>query len=394
MRWRLAPYYGVTFLNLASLGSVATLLAEFRAEFGLDERDLGIVVGAGFLTSFIASVTLGRFADRGLAPTMIRIGLVVLTASLVLMALGSSLLHLVIARAVLGLAVGMMLPAIRRTVIVTDRPNMGRNLGRLVVVEISGLAAGPLMAAVIVEVSNVHMPFWILAGAVVVVAVMIRPEADTGERSAEPGIGLDMLRNRRVAGVLIVIVSQFAVIGAYESLWAIFFDDLGASTWLIGVSYTLVALPIIAAAPIGGSVGPRVGPLPFAVASLAVSLLVVASWGFVTSLGVLLSLVVVSSFAEGMAVPAVQVAYASAVPEARLATAQGLVAGAEVLAAGFVAVPAAAIYGAHGAVVAWPSVAGFVALCVGIGVLLAANKPGLASSRPSQASLGAEASDA
>ena len=80
---RLLSYYLAQGLCMGSLGSVITLLGDLRDEFGLSETQLGLIVGAGFFTAFVTQITLGRVADRGHAPLMVRIGLVAAGASMI-----------------------------------------------------------------------------------------------------------------------------------------------------------------------------------------------------------------------------------------------------------------------------------------------------------------------
>ena len=197
---RLLSYYLAQGLCMGSLGSVITLLGDLRDEFGLSETQLGLIVGAGFFTAFVTQITLGRVADRGHAPLMVRIGLVAAAASMVGFAASSGFWTLVGSRAILGIAIGAAQPAIRRTVILADPAHTGRNLGRLGVVEVVWFALTPAAAAVLADAFNLDLPFYLLAGlAVATVLIMGRLESDQGALGTRTTNSLRLLSDSRGA---------------------------------------------------------------------------------------------------------------------------------------------------------------------------------------------------
>ena len=64
-----------SFVLTAGYGSIYTLLAAIRAEFGFSAAEIGVIGAAGFLAGFAAQVGLSRYADRGYTPSMLRLGL-------------------------------------------------------------------------------------------------------------------------------------------------------------------------------------------------------------------------------------------------------------------------------------------------------------------------------
>jgi uncharacterized membrane protein len=98
---------------------------------------------------------------------------------------------------------------------------------------------------------------------------MGRLQPDEALQSVSRESSLQLLRSPVLAGTLLLVTSQFLMIGAWEAVWAISLTDLGAATWTIGLSFTLFALPMAAFAPLGGSIAQRTGGLGLAVAGLS-----------------------------------------------------------------------------------------------------------------------------
>lgn len=344
------PYYLVVFLMTAGIGVVFTLLAELRDEFGLSDLGVGLVASSGFLAALVAQLALARWADRGYSILMIRAGLGVAVLSMVLMTAGSSLWLFVLARATLGVATGLVIPAARRIVIAVDPENVGTNIGRLGSADIGGFAFGPALAAVTANVAGVRAPFVILGVLIVLCAPLAaRASVDPGAIDEEHRAVRELLRVRPLMSVLVVATGFYLMIGTFDATWAILMTDNGASTWVIGFTITAFALPMIVLSPIGGRFAQRRGPIRAATLFLLLAVPCVVSYGFVTSVAVLATVAFIQSLFDVFTFPATQVGVAQASPPEQLAAAQGLLGAAELGAAGAMALVAGVIYDLWGA---------------------------------------------
>lgn len=351
---RLLPYYIAIGIAMGSLASVVTLLGDLRDEFGLTETEIGLVVGAGFFTSFVTQLTLGRLADRGYAPTMVRLGMLAAAASMVGFALSSSFWAFLLARGVLGVAIGLAQPAIRRTVVLADPEHTGRNLGRLGLGEIVGFAFTPALAAALAEVGGLDLPFHVLAGVIVLTLVtMGRLDADSGARTTERINPLDLLRSRLVAGTLLLVTSQFLMIGAWEAVWAVSLTDLGAETWEIGLSFTLFAIPLGAFAPLGGSMAQRTGGVALCVGGLGAATMIAVLFGIIDSVWGLVGVSMAMGVGAGLGYTAGLYLFSQTVGDDHQAAAQGLFGATEVLFGGVSSVIAARLYDVSGRGAVW-----------------------------------------
>ena len=128
----------------AGYGVMFTMLDDWRAEYGIQETGLSMIIAVGFFTSFVAQLTIAPLADKGHARKLLSLGMLANAAGAVLMAFGESLPAFLLGRFVMGLGAGIAIPAIKRIVIVSDQENIGRNLGRGVSIEVAGFAIGQL----------------------------------------------------------------------------------------------------------------------------------------------------------------------------------------------------------------------------------------------------------
>ena len=367
----LVPYYLILFGMSAGLASVMTLLAEFRNKLGFSQFGIGLGIAVGFVAAFVASVALAPQADRGRAPLMLRSGLLLGIAGLLVVAMANDLWHFVVGRALFGLAFGIAHPAARRTVIVADPENLGRNMGRLGAFDVAGFVVGPTVAALLHALGGFRTPFWTMAALLaLLVPTAWRARPDTAARDIERRRPTDLFRNRRLVGAFFVVASYFVFIGAFESIWVLEMDHRGAEQWQIGAAVTVVALPIAVLSPWGGVLAQRYGARRWAMGVLTTCAVFSASFGLVEGLVALVALTAACSCAEGIGFPSTPMLVSAAVPEDRQAAAQGLASAVEVGTAAVASLGLAAIYDTSGDTVAWAVTAVTMAVLLVVGWVL------------------------
>ena len=367
----LVPYYLILFGMSAGLASVMTLLAEFRNKLGFSQFGIGLGVATGFVAAFVASIVFAPQADRGRAPLMLRSGLLLGIAGLLVVAIANDLWHFVVGRALFGLAFGIAHPAARRTVIVADPENLGRNMGRLGAFDVAGFVVGPTVAALLHALGGFRTPFWTMAALLaLLVPTAWRARPDTAARDIERRRPTDLFRNRRLVGAFFVVASYFVFIGAFESIWVLEMDHRGAEQWQIGAAVTVVALPIAVLSPWGGVLAQRYGARRWAMGVLTTCAVFSASFGLVEGLVALVALTAACSCAEGIGFPSTPMLVSAAVPEDRQAAAQGLASAVEVGTAAVASLGLAAIYDTSGDTVAWAVTAVTMAVLLVVGWVL------------------------
>ena len=363
----LASGYGVMF----------TMLDDWRAEFGIQETGLSMIIAVGFFTSFIAQLTIAPYADRGHARKLMTVGMAANAAGALIMAFGSSLPLFLLGRFVMGVGAGIAIPAIKRIVIVSDPENMGGNLGRGVSIEVGGFAIGPVIAALTVDSINLAAPFILIAALITVAGFIISrlniTETAVEDRTEER-FAIDLLKNRAVLGSILVGVALYVMIGVYDSLWVIMMDDLKAPHWVGNAGVALFGLPWIFFGALGGRIAQKHGPLRVSAFGLALGSLYMTSYGFMTMPYLMLGVGLTQSMLDSLTVTGIGVAVAQATPPERQAGASGLLGGMQTLMGGLAAMSAGTMYEHFGQKFAFTATGVAMAILVSVGCFLVGKK--------------------
>ncbi len=338
-------------------GSVFTLLADIRDRFGFDDAAVGLIAFAGFATGFTSQVFLARYADRGYTALMLRAGVAVAASGMLWMLFATELWQWVGARLLLGLGAGTVGPAVRRLVIARDPEQVGANLGRQTAFDVGGFVLGPLVAAVFAELFGLRAPFAVLLGIYVLAFVALsRIDLTAGEVGVSRRAIRKLLVRPAVQSALCTAVAFYLTIGMFEALWSLLLRDLGAETWLIGVTLSLFTIPMILFASKGGRLAQSRGPLRV----MSVSIVVAAACTAVYGVGPLWVLIVASGIhavADAYTLPGNQVAVALASPSDQIATGQGLLGATGLAVAALAALGGAAVYETYGRTVVFTGTA-------------------------------------
>lgn len=353
------------FVEAVGIGVLFPLLARIQAAHHLPTYGLGLMSGAAFFASLLGQVGVARFLDGRRARPVLVGALVLAGIAPLWFALAGDLWSLTAARAVGGVAYGVVTPAALRAgtagVAAEDR---GARLGYISSAQMAGIVFGPLAGVALYAVGDLALPFEAVAAAqaVILAAVLLTPGAGAvavtapvadGDGNTIPGPGPGVavrprLGSPAVVAVLLVAVASQLPNGFYDALWSRLLTDRGASTVLIGLSLALFGIPFVILAPLGGRLAGRRAPLPWAAGGLVVAACFMASYGMVGAPTLIVVLGVFESCAQAIVVPGGYAATAAVFPEALSATGQGWSSGAGTAAAGAAAVVAAPAYAAFG----------------------------------------------
>jgi MFS family permease len=369
----LASGYGVLF----------TLLDDFRDEYGIGEAALGGVIGIGFFAGFLAQVLIAPLADRGHARQLVLAGMVLDLVGLVMMAFATSIGPLLTGRFVMGVGVGMAVPAIRRIVILGDPANLGHNLGRVLAADVGGFAAGPAISALLVGPFGIPAPFLFIAAATALLMPFVARTAveetavPTGQRFA-----FDLLRLRPFTAAVTMGSAVWLMIGAFDALWSLALDDLDTAEWLANLGITMFALPLVALGALGGRLAQRVGPFRVGSVGLLLASVFMFLYGVMPSGAAMFAVAMVHSLGDGLTVSSTGVAVGMVVPAERQAGAQGVLGGIQTLVAGITAVAIGVIYEHAGRLAAYSTSAAAMLALVGIAWVLAGHHRALRDGAP------------
>ncbi len=357
----------------AGYGVLFTVVGDYRDAYGISETAIGVVIGAGFLSAFVAQIFIAPLADRGHARSLIVIGVLANVAGLLMMAFGEALTPILVGRVVSGIGIGTAIPAIRRIVILADPANLGQNLGRLLSADVFGFALGPAISAALVGPFGLAAPFIVVAAATAA-CVPLTYAITVTETSSSTGqrLALDLLRSRVVAGAVVLGAAVFLMIGAFDALWDIVHEDLETPTLMANLGITFFAIPLVILGPTGGRLAQRIGPFRVGGVGLFIAAIFMFTYGQVPTGSWIFAVSLIHAVTDGLTVAASGVAVAMSVPEDRQAGAQGMMGAAQALSAGITAIVVGAVYEEFGRAAAYAAAAGGMLLLVALGFALAA----------------------
>ncbi len=345
----LASGYGVMF----------TVLDDFRDDYGINESMLGVIVGIGFFSSFLAQILIAPVADRGHARKLLVAAMLVTVVGLLGMAWATTLVPLLTARFVMGLGIGAAVPAVRRIVIVGDPDNLGTNLGLLLSADVTGFAAGPAVSAVLVPAFGLAAPFLAIAGATVaclpvVLAMRVDEAAVPDVGAAVPArFAFDLFASRPFVAIAFMGAAVFMMIGTFDALWAVVLADLDASDLVANLGISVFALPLIFLGATGGRLAQRVGPFRLGTLGILIGAGFMFLYGVMPTGGAMLAIGIVHAVFDGLTVASSGVATALVVPGERQASAQGMIGAVETLVGAATAILAGVLYDFFGRVTAY-----------------------------------------
>jgi len=318
--------YVAVAANLVGFGVVLSLLADLQDAYGFPTAGLGLIAGSSFVAAFVAFIWLAHYADRGHAKAMMMASLVVGAGALIVTAFARNLWVFVAARALLGLSEGVFMPAARRVVLDWNPERPGEALGRVFAASAGGFALGPVIGALLADRFGLQVPFLVPAGvllAVIPVVACLRPVAPLRTASVRRAFSVLLGSRLVIAGVLIGSV-DYLVVGAFDAVWARLLVDRGASTLFVGLSFLLIAVPIIGLAPRFGRLVDRLSPGRVAAFGTASLLMALVGYGWLGPLLLLGFTVLLHGLGAAAIAPAGAALVARGSPTDMLARGQGV----------------------------------------------------------------------
>jgi MFS family permease len=345
----------VVMLETMGYGAVFTMLAALQRRYDLPTWGVGALTGVTFLSSVGAQLGLARYADRGHAVSLLRLGLFASAVGLFAFAAGTQLWEFILARTVTGLGVGMFLPARTTVALAGSQDDSGGTLGRLMALSAAGFMLGPGVAGAISSVAGLKAPF-ILLGTLLAVSVAATAYIREPDGSPEQGTASNLRQLLAVPGTraaLYITAGGFVIAGMFDGCWSIFLRDHGAGTLTIALSFTAFGVPLVLLAPRGGRLADRVGPMRVARYALVCVAGVALLYGIVEPVVLLVLASLLQGTVESALIPATQASMARAAPPGMLATGQGSAGAVGAGVSGTASAVGATIYGAFGAQATW-----------------------------------------
>ena len=304
------------FLEWLGATSIVPMLPVYIRHLGGTDFLAGLVMASFFAAGVLFQYPLGRLADRiGRKP--------VLLGGLVVYGLASFAFLAPIAPAVaIGLrglqGLGASASAIAALAMVSGAvavERRGRAFASIYGAQISGMAVGPLIGAI---VGAHHM--WIMflgSGVVAFVACIpamriVAPPEEAALRDARTNA--DGTRNplarvqwsRSMTGAMIAGAALGLTTGVYDICWTLLLVSRGAAGWQIGVSWTMFAVPFVVAARPSGWLADHMDRRILVLGGLGLAMAFCASYPFIGAVPALMVLGATEALGFAAALPSLQ----------------------------------------------------------------------------------------
>ncbi len=323
------------FIVGTGVGSVLPVLPLYLRERGGSYTVVGIVVGANLVAQFLGQYPAGWLSDRvGRRPLMVG-GLVLAGAAIAAFALPLSIPWLIALRFIQGLGAAAFRPGSRAVVAdLVPAAERGIAYGWLAGADLSGLIVGPALGGVLAvfgrrTVFDVTGLALLLAAVVVALALESHqaPAASAAPRIQTPAV----LRAGAAAvrGVAMLSMGIGFIYGVYNVVWSLYMKVLGASDWVVGLSFTLFALPLVLTAPLAGWASDRLDRRWLAVGGTATTALLAPIYPFLTNIPAVIGVGIVEGSSAAFAEPSINAYLMGAVPADQRGRALGTVGTAE-----------------------------------------------------------------
>ncbi len=341
-----------TLLLWVGGSAILPLLPTYLRSEGSTPGLVGLVMASYFAASVLTQYPAGRISDRLGRREVIVAGLVLFSTGDVGFALVHGAGFAIIFRSLQGSGAGAVTVASAATigarVSVGDR---GRSFGALYGSQMLALAVGPLVGSIIGQ-SSMRLLFLVGAAAggvaLVPLAVMTadRPISDestsltlSGERRIDEleylaggnPVGLGATRERShvditatAIGVIVAFSASGLLAGVYESCWTLLLRSRHASSFDIGLSWTLFALPFAVLSIPAGRLAERMDRRVLAIGGLGASAVFCAIYPFLHSVALLVGLGSLEAACSVIGIPAAVLILTDATRPSAQGAAQGL----------------------------------------------------------------------
>ncbi|WP_261559304.1 MFS transporter [Frankia tisae] len=305
----LAVLAAATLLQWLGSFAIAPLLPLYLQDRHISAAGVGVVMAAFFLGALLSQYAAGRAAARGHREVLLA-GLAAYAAGCVGLFASTGVGMDAAMRVLQGAGAGAFEVAALTAVAATVAPGFrGRAFSAIYTGQLLGLAIGPLVGGIAGE-HRMHLVF-LSSGAAAVLASLpvlwlLPAGARTGpalvDRVAAPGL----LLRRGVVGLLLVAGCEGLISGVYETCWSLLMERDGASTTLIGLTFTLFALPYLVIAWPAGWLADRFDRRWLIGATMLVLSVTVASYPLLRSIPLIVLMSCLEAMGLAVAYPAAQ----------------------------------------------------------------------------------------
>jgi len=321
-----AALYGIivsVFVSGTGIGSLLPILPLYLRERGAPYSLVGVIVGSSLIAQAVGQWPAGWLSERVGRKDMMVWGLVLSAAASLVFVLPMPVAWLVGLRFVQGLGFAASAPAQLASVADVVPPNeLGVAYGWVSGARQAGYIAGPAIGGLL-AVFGRWTVFAVTGAALLGAAAVILFAVKKSSRPVASGMGIArslMQRSRAGTALRAVVIMTLGIgllIGIYDVIWSLYMRSLGASDFVIGLSFTLFALPLVVATPFAGWASDRWDRRWLAFGSVIFASLLAPVYPYLRSIPVIFGVGLVEGGMWAFTEPAVNSFLMEAVPERR-----------------------------------------------------------------------------
>ena len=304
------------FLEWLGATSIVPMLPVYIRHLGGSDALAGLVMSSFFVAGVLFQYPLGRLADRvGRKPVLLG-GLAVYSAASFAFLAPIAPAMAIALRGLQGLGAGASsiaaLAMVSGAVAVERR---GRAFASIYGAQISGMAVGPLIGAIV----GAHHMWIMFLGSGVVSLLAAFPAMRIVESAEESAIRdsrinadgsrrkLTRLRwNRSMSGALLAGAALGLTTGVYDICWTLLLVSRGAAGWQIGISWTLFSVPFVVAARPSGWLADHMDRRILVLGGLGLAMAFCATYPFIGVVPLLIVLGATEALGFAAALPSLQ----------------------------------------------------------------------------------------
>jgi MFS family permease len=321
---------GAVFVSGVGIGSLLPVLPLFLRERGASYSLVGVIVASALLAQAIGQWPAGRLAERFGRREMMVAGLLLAAAASLAFLIPLPVGWLIVLRFVQGLGFAAAAPAELAAVAdVVPPAQLGRAYGWVAGAQQGGFIFGPAIGGFL-AVFGRWTVFAVTGAALVAAALVVARTLPRSTHQAPTGLAIaPALFGRTRVGVAVRAVVVLSIglgllIGIYDVVWSLYMRSLGASDPVIGLSFTLFALPLLVATPFAGWSSDRWDRRWLAVVSIVLGSLIGPVYPLLHDIPIVLIVGAIEGALWAFSSPALNAFLMDAAPNRR-AEAQGVV---------------------------------------------------------------------
>jgi DHA1 family multidrug resistance protein-like MFS transporter len=321
---------GTIFVAGIGIGSVLPILPLYLRDRGASYGLVGVIVGTALVAQAVGQWPAGRLAERVGGRAMMVGGLMVAALASVAFVLPLPVGWLVVLRFVQGLGFAAAIPADLAAVAdVVPSAQLGRAYGWVSAAQQSGFIVGPAIGGFL-AVFGRWTVFLVTGVALLAAAAVVSQTLPKSTRPPASGTAFSPTlfgRNRAGAALRAVVTLSIGLgllIGIYDVVWSLYMRTLNATDPVIGLSFTLFALPLLVVTPFACCSSDRWDRRWLAFSSIVLGSLIGPIYPLLRNIPLVLAVGAVEGSMWAFTEPAMNSFLMRAVPERR-AEAQGIV---------------------------------------------------------------------